>query len=101
MYVKKSAINRIDYPKENKEDTACRPLALLIYSLDLIASVDFSLSLWFKCPYRLLMPHSTDDLSNTIIISNTDMLFRHHFIEWLSSTFSPNTQTYALILSRK
>jgi hypothetical protein len=38
---RKSASNHIDYQKENREDFACRPLALPIYSLDLIASVDF------------------------------------------------------------
>jgi hypothetical protein len=41
----KNATNHIDYQKKNGEDFACRPLALPVYSLDLIASVDLSISL--------------------------------------------------------
>lgn len=80
MYIERTRPTILIIKRENREDFVCRPLALPIYSLDLIASVDFFLSLWFICLYRILMPHSTNDLSNTIIISNADIHFSSDII---------------------
>lgn len=74
----KSATNHIDYQKERERIERISHVArwhLPIYSLDLIASVEFfcSLSVGCSCPYRIVMPHSTDDLSNPIIRSSQDI----------------------------